>query len=458
MSHPDATDFPDIFRRGGHSPAPQPIGTSASLVAFIEDRIAEGALGDGDRLPSVRDAAGTLGLAPNTVAAAYRRLRERGLVIGRGRQGTQVSAPAARRAAVSAPLPLGIVDAMSGNPDPLLLPSLEDALGAAVRSTRADYGSAMILPAMADAARAWLAADAVPTDAITLASGAMDVIERVLVEYLRPGDRIGVEDPGHVPVFDVVAALGLVPVPIAVDAEGITSVSLRSALDAGVRAVIITPRAHNPTGAAITAQRAGALRRELDRHPGVLVIEDDHAGPVAGVALADLPRDRARWALVRSVAKSLGPDLRLAVLAGDHATVTAVETRLSAGPGWVSHLLQGAVAHLLGDPAVTSLVDEAASVYRARRRRLIEQLAIAGIEATGASGLQVWIPVPSEQPVADALRDAGFAIRVGSAYRHSSRPAVRVTVASIDNDQIDQVARELIAVLGQDRARRTPSV
>jgi DNA-binding transcriptional MocR family regulator len=46
--------------------------------------------------------------------------------------------------------------------------------------------------------------------------------------------------------------------------------------------VILTPRAQNPTGAALDERRARDLRKVLDDFPAVLLIEDDHAGPVAG--------------------------------------------------------------------------------------------------------------------------------------------------------------------------------
>jgi GntR family transcriptional regulator len=45
----------------------------------------------GDRLPPVRVLADQLGLAPNTVARAYRELEEQGWLVGRGRAGTFVS-------------------------------------------------------------------------------------------------------------------------------------------------------------------------------------------------------------------------------------------------------------------------------------------------------------------------------------------------------------------------------
>ena len=66
------------------------------------------------------------------------------------------------------------------------------------------------------------------------------------------------------------------------DETGPVPDDLARALRAGVAAFILTPRAQNPTGAALDAARVRELRRVLGRHPDVLVVEDDHAGPVAG--------------------------------------------------------------------------------------------------------------------------------------------------------------------------------
>ena len=52
--------------------------------------IADGALRPGTRLPTVRQLAGDLGLAANTVARAYRELEAEGHVATRGRNGTIV--------------------------------------------------------------------------------------------------------------------------------------------------------------------------------------------------------------------------------------------------------------------------------------------------------------------------------------------------------------------------------
>jgi GntR family transcriptional regulator len=53
--------------------------------------IERSALMPGDRLPPVRVCADQLGLAPNTIARAYRELEEEGWLVGRGRAGTFVA-------------------------------------------------------------------------------------------------------------------------------------------------------------------------------------------------------------------------------------------------------------------------------------------------------------------------------------------------------------------------------
>jgi DNA-binding transcriptional regulator YhcF (GntR family) len=62
------------------------------LRVAVIDAVRDGRLPAGTRLPTVRDLAGELGLAVNTVARAYRELESAGIVETRGRQGTFVAA------------------------------------------------------------------------------------------------------------------------------------------------------------------------------------------------------------------------------------------------------------------------------------------------------------------------------------------------------------------------------
>ena len=79
--------------------------------------------------------------------------------------------------------------------------------------------------------------------------------------------------------------------------------------------------AQNPFGATVGAIRARKLRAVLAGHPDILLVEDDHAAELAAEPLHPLAGTTTHWALVRSVSKPYGPDLRCAVLAGDDETI-----------------------------------------------------------------------------------------------------------------------------------------
>ena len=109
------------------------------FTKVIEAQIASGHLRPNDRLDPVRTVADELGLAPNTVAAAYRALGERGLVNGEGRRGTFVASRPPIAMPIDERIPDGLIDLSSGNPDPGLLPELGSAL-ASISSRHITYG------------------------------------------------------------------------------------------------------------------------------------------------------------------------------------------------------------------------------------------------------------------------------------------------------------------------------
>ena len=372
----------------------------------MEAGVRSGQLTPGDHLPPVRELAGQLGISPTTVAAAYSDLRRRGLTTGTGRAGTRIrgAPPVSSRVYLSAPA--GTRDLITGGPDPDLLPLLPAR--PARRSARM-YAEAPVSPRLRRLAAGQLAADGIKGASLTVTGGALDGIERVLATWLTPADRVIVEDPGHAVTFDLLAAMGLTAVPVPVDDLGIRPAALAAALARGAGALIVTPRAQAATGAAWDAGRAAEIGEVLRRHPGVGVIEDDHAGPVAGVPAFSVCAGTngfagpARWVTLRSVSKSLGPDLRLAVVAGDEATITRVAGRQALGTGWVSYQLQEMVADLWSDASVARTLTAAAQAYAARGAALRSALAGHEITASGRSGFTCWVPVADEDGVATAL-------------------------------------------------------
>lgn len=429
---------------------------AADIAASVERAVGAGELEPGQVLPPMRELATQLGVNPNTVAAAYRVLRERGVIETAGRRGSRVRPRPATtgRESVRVDVPEGVRNVASGNPDPALLPSLAKAFAAAAELSDRQpvlYGDDPVEPELARIARARLDADGVPAGPLAVASGSLDAIERVLTAHLKPADTVAVEDPGWGSLLDLIPALGLRTVPVAVDDEGPLPDDVRQALDAGARALIVTDRVQNPTGAVVTATRARALRSALRDHPEILLIEDDHGHGIVDLPVHPLAGTTRHWAFVRSVAKAYGPDLRLAVLTGDEVTVDRVRGRQRLGAGWVSRLVQRAVVRLWSDGAV----DPAAvsKTYAARRDLLIRALAERGVEAHGRSGLNVWIPVPDETGAVSRLLHAGWAVAPGARFRTGSPPGIRVTTSTLTEEETDPLADAVATAVGPGPAR-----
>ena len=178
------------------------------------------------------------------------------------------------------------------------------------------------------------------------------------------------------------------------------------------------------------------------------MLEDDHAGPIAGADAHTLcDAGRARWAVVRSVSKSLGPDLRVAVLTGDATTVARVEGGTIVGMRWVSHVLQQLVVALLGQRGMAARLRKASRSYAQRRDALVEALGARGIDAHGRSGLNVWVPVADEAETVSLLLDRGWAVTAGQRFRLQSEPAIRICIASLAPTDALELADAIAQIL-----------
>lgn len=430
---------------------------AADISASVEGGVGSGRLEPGQLLPPMRELAEQLGVNPNTVAAAYRTLRERGVIETAGRRGSRIRARPASTArdSMRVDVPPGARDVSEGNPDPALLPPLAPAFAAAAQ--RADaapvlYGQEPVDPELARFARESFAADGVPPGPVAVTHGSLDAIERVLAAHLRPGDAIAVEDPGWGSLLDLVPALGLRAVPVGVDDDGPRAGDVERALRDGARALVVTDRAQNPTGAALSAPRARELRSVLAEYPHVLLIEDDHGHGIVDLPLHPLAGVTAHWVLIRSCAKAYGPDLRLAVLTGDPVTLDRVQGRQRLGPGWVSRLSQRAVVELWTGGTVDPVA--VARAYGMPRNALVAALAERGVEAHGRTGLNVWVPVPDETAAVVRLLHAGWGVAPGARFRLGASPGVRVTVSGLTAGDIAPLADAVAAAVGRPPGRR----
>lgn len=433
--------------------------SARGIAAAVGRMITAGELPIGSRLPTVRELSRALGVSPTTVSEAWQTLAAVGALDARGRRGTFVREPTGpgapvRYRRVAAPhdrrqhshLQL---DLSTGTPHPDLLPDLGPIIAKVSRqSLTSSYLDSPVLPELEAALRATWPFE---PEELTVVDGALDALDRVLSVVVRLGDRVVVEHPCFPPTLDLLERLGAEVIGVDVDAHGMSVDELRDALARGVRAVVVQPRAQNPSGVSMDAKRVKALAALLAPTETV-VVEDDHAGDIASDALvsigAHLP---ARTVHIRSFSKSHGPDLRLAAVGGAGEIITAVANRRLLGPGWSSRILQALLVEMLADRATVQAVASARREYARRRSTIVGALHDQGVRTTGTDGINVWMRVADERGALVGLAAQGIGVAPGEPFlvRHDD-DHVRITVGLIDHD-LDAIAVKLADAAGPSR-------
>jgi DNA-binding transcriptional MocR family regulator len=272
------------------------VPSPAGIAAAIGRLITAGRLAPGDRLPTVRELAGLLGVSPATVSSAWQALSAAGLIVSRGRSGTFVLDAPRRwlpaRSQVMAGRSIDArVDLSRGTPDPDLLPALGPALARVSRHAKTD--SYLDLPVIPELHAVLNASWPYPVEAITVVDGALDALSRSLEQVTRFGDRVIVESPG------ISTRSSTCSTSSASNACRSTSTrrprtpaSLPPALKRSPSAVILQPRAHNPTGASMTpsdrAEELAGSSRPRRRSADTIVIEDDHSAEISTARRCEL--------------------------------------------------------------------------------------------------------------------------------------------------------------------------
>lgn len=428
-------------------------GKSASeIFDSIRQHITSGKLAKGATLPPVRELAAQLDVNRNTVAAAYKRLVTSGLALSLGRNGTVIKETVPPIALEGGNPHSPLTDLSSGNPAPDRLPDFSQYLPH-INHTPRLYGDAPVSIALSQWARGWMQETMPTAGEIDLTSGAIDAIERLLCAHLLPGDSVAVEDPCFLSSISMLRYSGFTASPVAIDQQGMLPERLEEALSKGARAVIITPRAHNPTGCSLSKARAAELQHILNRYPQVLVIVDDHFALVSSAPWYPIISPQTlHWAVVRSMSKTLGPDLRLAFVASDIATSAKLRLRLNSGSQWVSHLLQDLAYACLSDESYQQGLTETRKLYAAKQHKLYSALRARGIDHIApGDGLNFWLPlVHASQSTAFALAKAGWLVREGEPFGvNAPAQGLRITISTLNDNDITRLASDIHQALSQ---------
>ncbi len=403
--------------------------------------IRAGALPVGAKLPPIRDLAFSLGVSPATISEAWSELRRQKIITGRGRNGTWVSgdrfvAKPERLASVGH-YGAGVLDLTMAVPDRALLPRLENALVHAASTERLNsYERSRILPELeAEVRRTW----PYEAEAFLATNGGYNAVYTLIHALVPPGAAVAIEEPTAMRLLDILEDHGAKIVPVACDADGPLPVSLRQAMLSKPVAFIFQPRLHSVTGQTVATQRMAELVEEL-LDTDVLIIEDDGMADISDALRQSLGQVFPHRVIhILSYSKTLGPDLRLAVLSSTRTIIDQIQSYRSFSSGWTSRILQGAAAWMLRDETTAQGLKEARRIYQARRDNLVRALADRDVFVPSGGGLCAWVPVASEPFALVTLAARGIAVHPGNKFAVQPTHHLRVATSNL-TDRYEEVA------------------
>ncbi|HEX9031210.1 MAG TPA: PLP-dependent aminotransferase family protein [Streptosporangiaceae bacterium] len=409
----------------------------AGLEAALRDAVRTGRLPSGIRLPSSRDLAADLGIARNTVAAAYGQLVAEGWLEARTGSGTWVTArplPAARLADQPVADQRGPrydlrpgVPAVSAFPRRQWLAAARGALGAAGDDVLG-YPDPRGVPELRVALAGYLARArgviVAPENVIVCAGFTHGLALICQVLHRRGAVAVATEAYGHLLHRRIIQAQGLTAVPVPVDDDGAIPEALgpgaagATGATGAAGAVLLTPAHQYPLGVTLAPGRRTAFVRWAAESGG-LVIEDDYDGefrfdrqPVG--AMQALAPEHVVYAGTAS--KSLAPGLRLGwLVVPGSMTDEVIDAR--EGSGAANGVLdQLTLAALIRSGGYDRQIRQSRLLYRRRRDRLISALRREAPEVrlTGiAAGLHALAELPPRETEAGVIaRAASHAVAI----------------------------------------------
>jgi 2-aminoadipate transaminase len=356
----------------------------------------------------------------------------------------------------------GIISLAGGLPSPGHFPLeqtravIDDLLGRGPEVLQ--YSSTEGQPAL----REWIAAGhGVGVDQVLVTHGSQQALDLVARATVAGGDPVVLADPGYVGAIQVLRLGGGDLVGLPTDGEGLCVEMLEERLGGGLRPrlVYVVPNFHNPTGATLSAGRAGRLAALADRY-GFLLVEDDPYGAIrfSGTAPPALATLTERAVSIGTISKVLFPGLRVGWVVAPPALATQLVLVKQAVDLHTSTLAQGIAYGLLTRPGFLSAhVAGLRAHYRSQAAVLADALAAAfgadlALEAP-EGGLFLWARVrrpdiDTGDLLARAL-DHGVAYVPGSAFSVTTpqRSSLRLCYATAAPADLAVGAQRLADVL-----------
>jgi DNA-binding transcriptional MocR family regulator len=460
------------------------------LAAFFERAIRAGEISPGDRLPTVRRLSSLMSVSATTISSAFDLLGSRKFVraeVGRGTfvvsDWQDVNGNSSKSSSAVNPPPLpklrgtrnpwrrnalmrassrlratypSAMECSTGRPDAKLLP-LEVIRRAwanciqEVTSADLQYAGTEPIQPLADTLVPILEGDLIPARAQDLIIGSSAqqffalIYEVARVKSEKSTLLVAVEEPGYPTLMDTLERAGGRLIGIAVDRFGAVPASLDAALRDGARLVILTPRAHNPTGASWSIERLSELSDVLKAHPDAIVVEDDQVAGIAATkagTLLSIPELEHRVLHVRSFSKSIAPDLRMAAAVARPFIREPLSEAKTFADGWSSRLLQRVLAKTLQTDEINVALKKARDAYRDRRQSAcaaLNQIVAprGGGCWSGSDGVNVWVRLPpgvDSKHIQERSAAAGVRIADGEPFfiAPGQNDVVRLNAGSVE--------------------------
>lgn len=458
-----------------------PLALYQQIVEQIKDRICDGRLPVGARLPTVRQLAAELGVTRLTVQNAYAELQNAGWIeatVGRGTFVSQKAQPASfGRGLTGALTPdavigeilqvhqvVGLRSLASASPDPRLFPaddfwqglaSLQGDLGALSAYSSSQGDPQLRIEISADLRDRGL--DVGPDEVLVIAgvTQGLALLSQTLAE---PGDRVLVEQPTYLGLLHTLKVNGLEPVGVPMDEDGPMLDELERAIARQrPRFFYTVPTFQNPTGRCQSPARRRAIV-ELAAAHNLVVVEDDIYARLAydnppPPPLKTLDRtDNVVY--VSSYSKVMMPGLRLGCLVAPPRLAERLLSRRRATDLCSPPLLQRALAAFLHNGGLKRHLRRVLPLYQERRNALVGALrrhmppSVAWTTPSG--GFCAWVTMPNRHDFLDleqaALRQ-GWAVTPGEVFlaEPQAQKSIRVCFGSLTPEAIQTG----IAVLGR---------
>jgi GntR family transcriptional regulator / MocR family aminotransferase len=457
-----------------------PIPLSEQLYRCFREAVRGGLLPSGTRLPSTRRLASSLGIARNTVNAAYDLLQAEGIISVRAGAAPRIvdglppeGMLLEQTATSSVPALSGRGKVMSANlrgegwafrhgalqPGAPALDSFpyEDwarCLRRAARQVRSSdllYRNYSGVPALKQQLARHLAAErgvrAKPEQILITSSmqASLSLLSQALAD---PGDPVWLEEPGYLGARTAFHAAGLTIGKLPTDQYG-ADVGKVSVSDSPPRIIYVTPSHHYPLGSRMPIARRLALL-EAARKAEAIILEDDYDSeflfsgrPVA--ALYGLA-EAGQVIYLGTFSKSLMPGLRVAYCVVPSA-LAAPLGQLMRNMGCAANVqVQAALAQFMDSGEYRKHLKQIRQLYRERGNRLVEVLRsrlgnrVVVDPPTGNVQLTVYFREKVDDvAVAQAMQDRGYSVcPLSNTYMgDESRAGLIIGFAGATDEQID---------------------